>query len=133
MDYIFLNKKVRVHNMKRIVKYTHPFPCQYFNTFKMQNFTPESFRPGVFHSFGIRTTDNQRRNTQPKIHPNSQIFRYSQKISCLPHRPNFSDTFDLCLHWVSVVRGLDRKHMRVPYENRMPYNGILVLEKSFLL
>ena len=34
--------------------HTHPFPCQYFNTFKMKNFTPESFRPGVFHSFGIR-------------------------------------------------------------------------------
>ena len=24
----------------------------------------------------------------------------------LPHRPNFSDIFDLCLHWVSVVRDL---------------------------
>ena len=24
----------------------------------------------------------------------------------LPQRPNFSDIFDLCLYWVSVVRGL---------------------------
>ena len=23
------------------------------------------------------------------------------------HRPNFSDIFDLCFHWVSVVRGLE--------------------------
>ena len=23
-----------------------------------------------------------------------------------PHRPNFSGVFDLCLHWVSVVRAL---------------------------
>ena len=54
VDYIFMDEKVRVHSIKRIIKCTHPFPCQYFNTFKMQNFTPESFRPGVFHSFGIR-------------------------------------------------------------------------------
>ena len=26
------------------------------------------------------------------------------KILFLPHRPNFSDIFDFCLHWVSVVR-----------------------------
>ena len=25
----------------------------------------------------------------------------------MPHRPNFSDIFDLCLHWVSVVRVSD--------------------------
>ena len=40
----------------------------------------------------------------PKIQSQSQIFRYSQSRFCLPHRPNFSDIFDLCLHWVSVVR-----------------------------
>ena len=42
---------------------------------------------------------------RPKIHSHSQIFRYCRSIFCLPHRPNFSDIFDLCLHWVSVVRG----------------------------
>ena len=41
---------------------------------------------------------------RPKIHSHSQIFRYGRSIFCLPHRPNFSDIFDLCLHWVSVVR-----------------------------
>ena len=54
-----------------------------------------------------RTTDAQRRSrftTRPKIQSQSQIFRYGQSIFCLPHRPNFSDIFDLCLHWVSVVR-----------------------------
>ena len=38
------------------------------------------------------------------------IFRYSRSIFCLPHQLNFSDIFDifdLCLHWVSVVRGLN--------------------------
>ena len=35
--------------------------------------------------------------------PHSQIFRYGRSIFCLPHWPNFSDIFDLCLHWVSVV------------------------------
>ena len=37
----------------------------------------------------------------PKIHSHSQIFRYGQSIFCLPRLPNFSDIFDLCLHWVS--------------------------------
>ena len=41
---------------------------------------------------------------RPKIHSQSQIFRYGRSIFCLPHGPNFSDIFD-CLHWVSVVRG----------------------------
>ena len=39
-----------------------------------------------------------------KIHSHSQIFRYGWSIFCLQHWPNFSDIFDLCLHWVSVVR-----------------------------
>ena len=42
--------------------------------------------------------------TRPKIHSHSQIFRYDRSIFCLPHRPKFSDFFDLYLHWVSVVR-----------------------------
>ena len=41
---------------------------------------------------------------RPKIQTQSQIFRYEGSIFCLPHRPKFSDIFDLCLHWVSVVR-----------------------------
>ena len=40
---------------------------------------------------------------RPKIRSHSQIFRYGRSIFCLPHRPNFSDIFDLCLHWVSLV------------------------------
>ena len=35
------------------------------------------------------------------------FFRYGQSIFCLPHWPNFSDIFDLCFHWVSVVRVCD--------------------------
>ena len=42
---------------------------------------------------------------RPKMHSHSQIFRYGRSIFCLPHQPNFSDIFDLCLHWVSIVRG----------------------------
>ena len=40
---------------------------------------------------------------RPKIQSQSQIFRYGRSIFCLPRRPKFSDFFDLCLHWVSVV------------------------------
>ena len=35
---------------------------------------------------------------QPKIHSHSQMFRYGRSIFCQPHRPNFSDIFDLWLH-----------------------------------
>ena len=41
---------------------------------------------------------------RPKIKPQSQIFRSGRSIFCLSHRPKISDFFDLCLHWVSVVR-----------------------------
>ena len=41
--------------------------------------------------------------SRPKIQSQSQIFRYGGSIFCLPHRPNFSDVINLCLHWVSVV------------------------------
>ena len=45
---------------------------------------------------------------RPKIQSQSHISRYGRSIFCLPHRPNFSDIFDLCLHWVSVVRVLNQ-------------------------
>ena len=54
-----------------------------------------------------RTTDAQKGNSlhcMAKVQSQSQIFRYGGSIFCLPHRPNFSDIFDLCLHCVSVVR-----------------------------
>ena len=41
---------------------------------------------------------------RPKVQSQSQIFRYGGSKFCLPHRPKFPDIFDLCLHWVSVVR-----------------------------
>ena len=40
----------------------------------------------------------------PRIQSQFQVFWYGRSIFCLPHRPNFSDIFDSCLHWVSVVR-----------------------------
>ena len=45
----------------------------------------------------------------PKIQSQSPIFRFGRSIFGLPNRPNFSDIFDLCLHWVSVVREIDHK------------------------
>ena len=41
---------------------------------------------------------------RPKIQSQSQSFVFGRSIFCLPHRPNLLDIFDLCLHWVSVVR-----------------------------
>ena len=54
---------------------------------------------------GLRTPREEITFTaRPKIHSHSQIYRYGRSIFCLPQRPEFSDIFDLCLHWVSVVR-----------------------------
>ena len=76
--------------------------------------TERQKRPAFVQSCKTRTTDAQRENSlhctvgvltvRPKSQSQSQIFRYGPSIFCLPHRPNFSDIFDLCLHWVSVVR-----------------------------
>jgi len=61
---------------------------------------------------GLRTPREEIAFTaRPKIHSHSQIFRYGGSIFCLPHRPIFSDILDLCLHWVSVVRGLRYDHV----------------------
>ena len=77
-------------------------------------------RKGFFNSqlHGLRTPREEIAFTaRPKIHSHSQIFRYGRSIFCLPHRPNFSDIFDLRLHWVSVVRVL--------------YNSELYSQKAF--
>ena len=64
----------------------------------------------ISYSFehGLRTPREEIVFTaRPKIQSQSQIFRYGGSIFCLPHRPNFLDIFDLCLHWVSVVRAFE--------------------------
>ena len=59
----------------------------------------------IFHGHGLRTPGEEIVFTaRRKINSHSQIFRYGQSIFSLPHRPKFSDVFDLCLHGVSVVR-----------------------------
>ena len=66
-------------------------------------------------------TEEKAFTARPKIHSHSQIFRYGHSILCLQHRPNFSDIFDLCLHWVSVVRGCGGSlHFRV-YKSDQTY------------
>ena len=53
---------------------------------------------------GLRTPGEKMVFTaRPKIQSQSQIFRYGRSIFCLPHQPKFSDFFDFCLRWVSVV------------------------------
>jgi hypothetical protein len=66
---------------------------------------------------GLRTPREEIAFTaRPKLQSQSQIFRYGGSIFCLPHRPNFSDIFDLCLHWVSVVRGENHCKAVVQYK-----------------
>ena len=58
---------------------------------------------------GLRTPGEENAFTaRPKINSQSQVFRYGRSIFCLPHRPKFSDFFDLCLHLVSVVRAISQ-------------------------
>ena len=60
-----------------------------------------SFGQSIGSCHGLRTPSEEIPFTaQPKINSHSQIFWYGQSIFCLPHRPKFSDFFDLCLHWV---------------------------------
>ena len=54
--------------------------------------------------YGRRPREEAVFTVWPEIQSQSQIYRYGQSIFCLPNRPNFSDIFDLSLHWVSVVR-----------------------------
>ena len=44
----------------------------------------------------------------PNIQSQSQMCRYGGSIFCPPHWPDFSDIFNSCLHWVSVVRAPGR-------------------------
>ena len=58
-----------------------------------------------FHMHGLRTPREEMTFTaRPKIKSQSQILGTAEAYFCLPHRPNFSDFFYLCRHWVSVVR-----------------------------
>ena len=67
--------------------------------------------PPLFNLFHVPThrlgtpTEEIAFTAWQKIQSQSQIFRYAGSVFCLPYRPNFSDIFDSCLHWVSVVRG----------------------------
>ena len=74
----------------------------------------------ISRGHGLRTPREEIAFTaRPKIHSHSQIFRYGGSIFCLPHRPIFSDIFDLCLHWVSVVRGLNNLSIKSPKDYRL--------------
>ena len=69
---------------------------------------------------GLRTPSEEIVFTaRPKINSHSQIFRYGRSIFGLPHRPKFSNFFDLCLHWVSVVRVSDLAYILGIYFNRI--------------
>ena len=81
---------------------------------------------------GLRTPREKIAFTaQPKIHSHSQIFRYGQSIFCLPHRPNFSNIFNLCLYWVSIVRvSTHFSNHRTDFRNRLMAWFPTVLQKK---
>ena len=103
------------------------------NSFKCVRFQPNVGSP-VAH--GLRTPREKIAFTaQPKIQSQSHIFRYDSSIFCLPHRPNFSDIFDLCLHWVSVVRGAGHffgLEKRSRFDLNCPRTGSNCFQKPFV-
>ena len=80
---------------------------------------------GTLHHQELRTPREEIAFTaRPKIQSQSQIFRYSWSIFCLPHRPISSD---FCHHWVPVFFG------RNDYARSRKLKGYFFPEKEQLL
>ena len=76
---------------------------------------------------GLRTPGEEIAFTaRPKIKSQSQIYRYGRSIFCLPHRPKISGFFDLCLHWLSVVRDLDLTFSTLFFINKIGQESFFV-------
>ena len=70
--------------------------------------TPKESNSKIDMDHGLRTPSVEIPFTaRSKINSHSQIFRCGRSIFCLPHPPKFSDFFNLCLHWVSIVCDMD--------------------------
>ena len=92
-------KALLLLNFSNRSNFAEKLPSTTMTTKRPQNSIQEKYL-----AHGLRTSREEIAFTaRPKIQSQSQIFRYGQSIFCLPHRPNFSDIFDLCLHWMSVV------------------------------
>ena len=108
-DWCPSNRRTKVHTCTiffLLHKWSTWIKSQLFERFS-QDYLPTFRHPfkELPNNHGLRTPREEIAFTaQSKIHSQSQIFRYGQSIFCLPHQPNFSDIFDLCLHLVSVVR-----------------------------
>ena len=120
----FVSYKVQVNNYEIVENFSHVIQnltwysaivhkfARIYPVMNWQNNSCKKLKKLAVHFYGLnhglRTPREEIAFTaRPKIHSHSQIFRYGRSIFCLPHRPKFSDFFDLCLHWVSVVRGLN--------------------------
>ena len=71
---------------------------------EINTFRAEYLSQGMNHFEGGWPKDINPAENDQTIKSQSQIFRYDRGIFCLPHWPKFSDLFDLCLHWVFLVR-----------------------------
>jgi hypothetical protein len=94
------------HNNESKLKFSMALPLPGFlKVFLLPQASMEAAWGCNIETHGLWTPREERAFTAwPKILSHSQMFRYGRSIFCLPHRPNFSDIFDLCLHLVSVVR-----------------------------
>ena len=97
-------------------KYTVPilfcsiFPCLTFPSVLFPSFPLSSVLFPSHH--GLQTPGEEIAfPARLKINAHPYIFRYCRSKFYLPHWPKLSDFFfDLCLHWVSLVRDLSYKY-----------------------
>ena len=84
----------------------------------------------IVAAHGLQTHREEKAFTvRPKIQSQSQMFWYGRSIFCLPHPPNFSDIFDLCLHWDIVrVAALQLSFLEI----EISWNKTISLQKKCL-
>ena len=117
----------------KLAPYEHFLTCSYKFLYPNQMFLL-AFNCSNACIHGLRTPREEIVfNAWPKINSHSQIFRYDGSILCLRNRPNFSDIFELCLHWVSVVRACIRPEKPLVTKQLKKYSVLKIVLKFHCL
>ena len=115
---LFINSFGHMRSFGRCILTGRPSAHSHLSTWGSFFYYVDKFCPLMTAYHGLRTPREELAFTaRPKIQSQSKIFRYSQSIFYLPHWPILSDIFDLCHHWVSVLRdqyGLMEQLQKVP-------------------
>ena len=124
---IKLIQLLSIFTAKKVWKFLIKIQLTKFDPKRTRGWKVPCLMPIRFKKYGISfmksstsistfTKSFQLRKLREEIKSHSQIFRHGWSIFCLPHRPTFSDFFDLCLHWVSVVCACNQSKSLVFFE-----------------